>query len=185
MTLKKFASVTLIILTGIACTAMLQAENNIPHNTAVVNFKDCIEQSLYGQQEQNTFESARKQMVENYEKKEAEFKEMGAKLNNAEYLDGLSNEAVEELNNNYRAKNQEIIQYRSQLYDTMNQMNMLFLQKMKDAITLASGTVANKKGYSIILPEDSCFFCSPDINATSEVIEEMNTAFEAEKNAKK
>nr|NGX54086.1 hypothetical protein [Chlamydiota bacterium] len=85
-----------------------------------VNFKTCIEKSKQGQQDRENFESIKNQMSEALEKTDKELADLGAKLEDQDYMDGLSPTAEEELKNKFPALTQEIMRYQNQYYQVLN-----------------------------------------------------------------
>lgn len=145
-----------------------------------VNFKTCIEKSKQGQQDRENFESIKNQMSEALEKTDKELADLGAKLEDQDYMDGLSPTAEEELKNKFQALNQEIMRYQNQYYQVLNQANMKMLQSLHDFVAKAAENVRDANHLSLILNEDSTFAYAKSLDFTDEVVVAMNKQFETE-----
>jgi outer membrane protein len=144
----------------------------------VVNFKQCVEKSKMGKQEQNSFDALKKQMENLLEEKEKALNEMATKFNDPDYLDSLSPEAETELKRKFRALNTEITQQQNQYYQTLQQTNFKVVQKLNDSVTKASEKVAKDNGYDLVLNEEGTFFYSPSIDLSEKVISMMDQDFD-------
>lgn len=141
---------------------------------AIVNFKTCVEKSKLGQKEQANFDAMKKQMETVLLEKEKSLNEIASKFNDIDYLDSLSPEAETELKNKFRSLNTEFNQQQNQFYQTLSQTNMKIVQKLTDAITLASSNYAKKNQFDIVLNEDSCFFAAPALDISSAIIKVLD-----------
>jgi outer membrane protein len=140
----------------------------------VVNFKDCVEKSKLGKQEQANFETLKKQMESVLEEKEKLINEVSNKLNDPDYLDSLSNEAEAELKHKFRTLNQELSQHQQQFYQMLNQANFKVIQKITDEIGKASKTVAANKGLDLIVNEEGTFFYGTALDVSNDVIKVLD-----------
>lgn len=153
-------------------------------NVGLVNFKECIEQSKIGKQEQQTFEAMKKQMESILEDKEKALNEIAVKFNDPDYLDSLAPEAETEMKRKFRTQGQELQQQQQQYYQLLTQANYKIVQKLSDTITNASKEVAKEKNLDIVLNEESCFYCSPDLNISKFVIAKMDDSYDKEQKEK-
>lgn len=144
----------------------------------VVNFTTCITDSKYGKNEQSQLEQIKNQYSQVLEETEKELKEIVAKFEDKEYLDGLSPEAEEDLKMKYKALNEDMSKYQNQLYQVLNQANYFFLQKMQGYISKASEQVALKKKLNMVLNKEACFYNQADLDVTKLVISEMDKNFD-------
>lgn len=151
-----------------------------PIKISIVNFKNCVEQSKLGKQEQANFEGLRKQMETVLEEKEKSLNEMATKFNDPDYLDSLSPEAETELKRKFRALNQELTQFQNQYYQSLNQTNFKVVQKLTEVVTKAAAQVAKDNKIDLILNEEGGFFYSPDLDISAQVISVMDQMFENE-----
>lgn len=154
--------------------SVLATENSAPAKIAVVNFKQCVEQSKLGKQEQASFEALKKQAESMLQDKEKALTEIAAKLDDSDYLDSLSNEAEAELKHKFRNLNQEMNQDQQRLYNALSQANFKIVQKLTDEVTKAAGEVAKAKGYDLVLNEESAFFFSSKLDITGEVVKMLD-----------
>jgi len=152
----------------------------------VVDFKQCIEISKLGKQEQVNFENLKKQMENVLEEKEKSLNDLATKLNDPDYLDSLTPEAETELKRKFRALNQELTQQQGQYYQALNQANIKIVQKIQDTIAKASEKVAKDDSIDMILNDEGTFYFSPALDITTKVVAAMDEMFEADqKNAPK
>lgn len=63
----------------------------------------------------------------------------------------------------------------------MQQSNMKIIQNLQDEITAASEAIAKKHNIDIVCNEESCFYYSPKLDISSEVIEELDKRFDSKK----
>ncbi len=127
------------------CFSSLQAaEVTSQPKIAVVNFKQCVELSKLGKQEQASFEALKKQAESVLQEKEKTLTEIAAKLDDSDYLDSLAPEAEAELKHKFRNLSQEMNQDQQRLYNALSQANFKIVQKLTDEVTKAASEVAKK-----------------------------------------
>ncbi|NGX60944.1 MAG: hypothetical protein K940chlam9_00419 [Chlamydiae bacterium] len=175
--MKKFTLLTLTLFALCTVSATATAQNL---KVGFVNFKDCVAESKRGQQEQNTFESIKKQMGEALEKAENELEEIAMKLEDQDYMDGLSPSAEEELKQKFQLLSQEFSRYQGQYYQLLNQANYKMLQVMHDEVSQVAEKVREKHSLALLLSEDSTFAYAESLDYTQEVIKELDLAFDVE-----
>ncbi|MEI8329064.1 MAG: OmpH family outer membrane protein [Chlamydiia bacterium] len=151
----------------------------------IVNFAHCISDSKIGKEEQSSFENLKTQMTTHLEGTEKQINELAAKFNDADYMDGLSPEAEEELKNKIRSLNDELGRYQNQYYQVLNQANMKIVQAVSATIQTASEKVAKDKKLNMVVNKEACFFYNPATDITNLVIAEMDKTFELESKKKK
>ncbi len=152
----------------------------------VVNFKQCIEASKMGKQEQASFDGMKKQMESLLEDKEKALTDMAAKLNDADYLDSLTPEAERDLKNKFRTQSQEMQQQQNQYMQTLQQANYKILQKLTELVAKASAEVAQEEKLDLMLSEESNYYYNPALDVSSKVTAKMDVLFDKEtKNLKK
>lgn len=156
-------------------TAALTAEP--ASSFGIVNFGACVSDSKLGKQEQNSFESLKKQMTSLLEDTEKQLNDLAIKFNDPEYLDGLSPEAEEDLKNKFRTLNEEMGRYQNQYYQVMNQANMRIVQTISASINTASEKVAKDKKLTMVLNKDACFYYNPTLDITNLIVAEMDKSF--------
>ncbi|MBS0627192.1 MAG: OmpH family outer membrane protein [Verrucomicrobia bacterium] len=146
----------------------------------VVNFANCISDSKLGKAEQANFENLKKQLGTHLEATEKELNDLAAKLNDSEYMDGLSPEADAELREKVRALNEELMRYQNQYYQVLNQTNMKIVQQISAKIASAAETVAKAKKIDAVLNQEACFYANPSLNVTDDVVKEMDLRYDEE-----
>ena len=96
---------------------------------AVVNFATCASDSKAGKAGHENLEDLKKQLGGHLESLEKDLNELAGKLNDAEYMDGLSPEAEMELRDKARVLNDEMMRYQNQYYQIFNQAQMKIMQQ--------------------------------------------------------
>lgn len=162
---------------AVACLSMtavpeVNAANDV--KVGVINFKQAVERSKLGKQEQSSFEALKKQAEQVLQDKEKQLSDIAAKLDDPDYLDSLSPEAEAELKHKFRLLNQELAQQQQQLYQTLSQANFKVVQKLTDTVNEAAEKVAKEKKLDIIINEDACFFFSETLDITDAAVEVMD-----------
>jgi outer membrane protein len=145
----------------------------------VVNFYNCVENSKLGKQEEAAFDNLRKQMNSLIEDTGKEVEELSKKLKDQEFIDSLSGDAEAEMKNKFDSLNETLRAYQEQFYQVINQAQLRLGQKIAHAIANAAKEVAEKKGLSLILSQESFFFASPEIDYTKDIIEIMDNQFDS------
>lgn len=146
----------------------------------VVSFSNCLSDSKLGKQEQSSFDSLKNQMSSLLEDTEKQLNDIAAKFNDPEYLDGLSPQAEEELKTKFRTLSEEMNRYQNQYYQVLNQANMRIMQTVSTGINTASEKVAKDKKLAVIVNKDACFYFSPSLDVTPQVVTEMDKNYEPE-----
>ena len=146
----------------------------------IVNFGSCIIESKLGKQEQNALETMRKQFVTLVEDTDKQMREISDKLNDQDYLDGLSKEAEEGMKAKLSQLGEDMNRYQQQYYQVMNQGQTKIIQNVVAGISHASEQLAAAKGYDVILNKEACFFSASALDVTNEVVKEMDKSFEIE-----
>lgn len=146
----------------------------------VVNFKQCVEKSKLGKQEQTNFENLKKQMESVLGDKDKTLNDMASKLNDPDYLDSLSPEAETELKRKFRALSQELSGQQQEYMQVLQQTNMKVIQSMNELVTKAASGIAKSEGYDLILNEEGVFSSSPDLDITTKVVAALDNDFDKE-----
>jgi outer membrane protein len=164
------------ILTILICASLqlFAAEQKV----GIVNFNTCIADSKLGKQEQNTFETMRKQLVSLIEDTNKQLHEISDNLQNKDVLDGLAKEAEDAMKAKFAQLNEELGTYQQQYYQFMNQGQYKIVQTVASGINQAAEQLASAKGYSVILNKEACFFSSPSLDITAEVLKTMDKQFD-------
>lgn len=159
------------ILAGTVCSA---------NTIGVVSLNTCLSDSKLGKAEQANFETLRKQMTTHFESSEKELNDLAGKLNDPEYMDGLSPEAEMELREKVRNLNEELMRYQNQFYQVMNQAQTRSMNLLGAQAATASETVAKNKKLDAVLNKEVCFYSAPSLDVTPLVIIEMDKNFDAD-----
>lgn len=147
----------------------------------IVDFTNCVAESKVGKEEQGNFDNIKQQLGTHLEQTEKELTGLASKLNDPDYMDGLSPEAEQELKEKVHGLNDELSRYQNQYYQVLNQANMKVVQKLNAKVNEASAQVAKEKKLSLVLHKDVCFFNANDLDVTSAVIDKMDKAYDSEK----
>lgn len=145
----------------------------------IVNFNTCLAESKKGKQEQASFDALKKQVTTMIEETEKQLNELSQKLNDSEYMDGLSPEAEGELKNKFAALSEDMNRYQGQYYQVMQQANMRIYQQVGQEASVAAEKVAKDKKLYMVINKDACFYYNADFDITQAVISEMDKRFDA------
>ncbi|MEC7839404.1 MAG: OmpH family outer membrane protein [Chlamydiota bacterium] len=183
--MKKYSKLNTILFSTLSalvlCSAVpeqLSAAGNGELHIGVINFKECVEKSKMGKQEQTSFEALKKQAEQMLQSKEKEMSEIASKLDDQDYLDSLSADAEAELKHKFRTLNQQLAQNQQQLYQTLSQANFKIVQKLTDKVNEAAEKVADKMKLDMILNEDACFFFTESLDITDETVKTLDSMLE-------
>ncbi len=177
--MKKVSFYLLIALSALGFGTVEGADQGI----GFVNFKTCIEKSKRGQQEKSAFETMKNQMGESLEKADKELEDIAKKLEDQDYMDGLSPSAEGELKQKFQGLSQELARYQSQYYQLLNQANYKMMQVMHDEVSFSAEKIREAKKLALMINEDSTFAYSPSLDLTQEVVEEMDKQFNRASNS--
>lgn len=147
---------------------------------AIVDFKDCVEKSKLGKQEQANFDALRKQMEAILEEKEKTLNDIASKFNDIDYLDSLSPEAEADFKRKFRTLSQEFTQQQQQYYQALQQANVKIIQKISEVIAKASEEVAKKNKIDMVLNEDGAFYKGVNLDISPLVVTVMDEMFDKE-----
>ena len=179
-------------LAAAAALLMAAAPAPAPQNQAapkalrigVVNFKQCIERSKLGKQEQANFENLKKQMESVLGEKDKTLNDMASKLNDPDYLDSLSPEAETDLKRKFRSLSQELTGQQQEYMQVLQQTNLKVIQGMNELVAKTASSIAKAEGYDLILNEEGVFSSSPELDITNKVVASLDVDFEKEAAAK-
>lgn len=150
----------------------------------IVNFRKVVEASKQGKQQQTAFEGMKTQMESLLQDKEKSVNEIATKLQDADYMDGLTPEAENELKHKYRALGQELAQAQQQFLQTLQQANVKIVQMLSEDVAKAAGEVAKGKNLDLVFNEDAAFHYKPAIDISDLVVQKMNETFDRESKKK-
>ncbi|MDP1880781.1 MAG: OmpH family outer membrane protein [Parachlamydiaceae bacterium] len=147
----------------------------------VVNAKKCLEESKMGKQEQANFEKMKSQMESVLLDKEKTLEDIESKLNDDDFMDGISDEAASELRRKKRNLRNEGMQLQNQYMQTLQQANVKVIEKLQNLVSKASEVVAKKQHLDGIFTDEALTYYNKErFDVSNAVIDEMNAIFEAE-----
>jgi len=170
------------LLTSTLLTSIFVAGSAFAADSAligVVNFASCVTDSKSGQQEEENMQTMRKQIAAMAENTEKELKELTAKLDDTEFVDGLSPKAEEEMRLRVHTLQEDMGRYQNQFYQFLQQAQYQMYQKMSGNIAKASETVAKEKKLDYVINKEACFYIRTDLDVTRDVIAVMDKEFES------
>jgi len=175
--LKKALLLSTLLLS--TTTAPLLAE---APRLGFVDFKECLEKSKQGKREKGAFDELKNQLQAKLKESEKELESIARKLEDQDYMDGLSPAAEQELQLKFQTLSQEFGHFQNQYYQLLNQANMKLFQSLHQQVSSASEKVREKQQLAMILNEESVFSSAPSLNCTNQVIAEMDRRFDLENN---
>ena len=172
----KFIRISFVILLFFLCFFIknLKAESDI----GVVNFSTCISDSNYGKQEQEEFEKLKNQITSLINDKEKHVNELYAKSNDSEFRDSLSPEAEKSFLMKFQTSNEELINYKNQYNQIMNQAHIKLIQTMSNYIKQTTEKISREKKLKLVISNDICFYFDKVYDITNIVVKEMDKSFE-------
>lgn len=144
----------------------------------IVNFTTCATESKLGKQEHEAMENIKNQITHLVKDLEDQMQDVSAKLNDADYLDGLSPEGEHELKARMMSLREEYERYQGQFYQVLQQANMKLVQTVSSYVNTATDKIAKSKKLSLVVNKDACFSFDESFDITSLVIDEMDKAFD-------
>ena len=146
----------------------------------VVSFRKCAEESKLGKNEQATFEEMKGRMEKFLQEKEEVLNDISKKLNDQDYLDGITKDAENELRHKQRALGQEMGQAQNQFLQMLQQANMRIIQSISEEVTKNASEIAESKKLDLVLNDEGALYFKPTFDITDAVIKKMDEKFEKE-----
>lgn len=175
--MKKRYTVLALILASIGSLAPLGAAEP---KVGIVNFENVFTETKLGKQEQASFETMRKQFTTLLEDTDKQLRDLDSKRKDQDYLDGLAPEAIQELTMKFDQLSEEMNRYNQQYYQFLQQGQHRMAQTVFGGLSQAAEKIAASKGYTMILNKQACFYSSPTLDVTPDMIKEMDKNFEEE-----
>jgi outer membrane protein len=175
--MKKRYAVLALILASIGSLAPLGAAEP---KVGIVNFENVFTETKLGKQEQASFETMRKQFTTLLEDTDKQLRDLDSKRKDQDYLDGLAPEAIQELTMKFDQLSEEMNRYNQQYYQFLQQGQHRMAQTVFGGLSQAAEKIAASKGYTMILNKQACFYSSPTLDVTPDMIKEMDKNFEEE-----
>ncbi len=166
-------------------TALFSAQPNLEAakeqpTVAIVDFKQCAEDSKLGKQQQENFEGLKQQIQDVMSEKEKEIKDLADKFQDPDYLDSLSPEAENKLKQEFQQANMQYNQMQQQFFQTLQQANVQIVRLIADSVQDHAKTLAEEKKIDVVLNAESCFYFDTPYDLTTEVVSKMDATFEKE-----
>jgi outer membrane protein len=147
----------------------------------IVNFANCVNDSKLGKQEQASFETTRKQFFSLIEDTDKQIKEIRAKLDDKDTLEGLTPEAIKEMQDKEAQLTVELENYQQQYGHFVSQGGQYrFLLPIMTGAAKAAEKFAKEKGFTTIINKDAYLYYSPALDVTADIVKEMDNLFEEE-----
>lgn len=168
-----------LFLAACVATAPLAAASHTKSTQSIgmCDFRKALEDSKYGQQEQNSLESIAKEMANGIEETEKKLQDLQQKMSDSDYLDSLSPDAEKDI----QMQGQNLLQQRQaqiqQYQMLMQQGQMKLIETVRIHIMRAAQIVARDKGLDFVLDDNSAFYFKPESDVTDAVIAEMDKGY--------
>ena len=144
----------------------------------IVNLRRCLEESALGKKEAAEFEKMKKQFSNSMGKMEEELSSIYSKLQDDDYMEGLSESAATELRKKFEELSAEYHTAQGQYYQILNQSNLKRMQKIMDEVKKASEIVRVQEGLSVLLNEDVVLAIDASADKTDDIIKILDDSFQ-------
>ena len=144
----------------------------------IVNLRRCLEESALGKKEAAEFEKMKKQFSNSMGKMEEELSSIYSKLQDDDYMEGLSESAATELRKKFEELSAEYNTAQGQYYQILNQSNLKRMQKIMDEVKKASEIVRVQEGLSVLLNEDVVLAIDASADKTDDIIKILDDSFQ-------
>jgi Skp family chaperone for outer membrane proteins len=111
---------------------------------------------------------------------EVQLNETHKKRSDQDYLDALSPQAIDDLNQTYQNQIEDIKKAQSQYYQVLQQAQGRMYNVIHMEIKKASEKVAKDRNLDTILQSEAAFFSTNDLDVTEHVVKEMDKNFAQE-----
>lgn len=108
---------------------------------------------------------------------EVQLNDTHKKRSDQDYLDALSPQAIDELNQTYQNQIEDIKKAQSQYYQVLQQAQGRVYNVIHTEIKRASEKVAKDRNLESVLQSDAAFFSNSDLDITEYVVKEMDRLF--------
>ena len=144
----------------------------------IVNLRRCLEESALGKKEAAEFEKMKKQFSNSMGKMEEELSSIYSKLQDDDYMEGLSESAATELRKKFEELSAEYNTAQGQYYQILNQSNLKRMQKIMDEVKKASEIVRVQEGLSVLLNDDVVLAIDASADKTDDIIKILDDSFQ-------
>ena len=145
----------------------------------IVNFRKIIETSKIGKQQQVSFDGMKNQMESLLRDREKSLADLINKLEDTDYMDGLTPEKELALKQQAYQMDQELEQAKQQFLQTLQQANARIIQMLSEDISKVAEEVCKARGLDCILNQETTFYHKPALDVTDAVIQKLNESFES------
>lgn len=146
----------------------------------IVNFANCVNDTKLGKQEQASFETTRKQFFSLIEDTDKQVQELAAKLQDKEALEGLTPEAIKEMEDKKGQLEVEREHYQQQYGHFVSQGQFRFIKPIQEAAVRAAENVAKDKKFTRVANREVYLYYDPSLDITADVVKEMDKLFDEE-----
>lgn len=172
-------------LASVSLTSQTPPDLKSTCSIGVVNINACITDSRQGLDSRQALELINQKAADSLQDIDKQIQDIDAKLSDEHYRDSLTPQAVEQMRQNHEKLLQEREIRSNDFRQQMSQMHFSLLQELMTQVSVASETVAKKKGLSIALSGEGVTYFDPSLDITGDVVEELNkTAEQAAAKAK-
>lgn len=161
-----------------ASSSKVDAKHEAKNEIGIVNFTACVTESKLGKKEQESLENVKNQMTGLIKEIESQLQDLTSKLNDSDYMDGLSPEGDQELKIKFQGLREDYERYQGQFYQVMQQANMKLVQTVSSYVNSATDKIAKDKNLSLVVNKDACFSFRETFDITQDVINEMDKVFD-------
>lgn len=144
-----------------------------------VNLRRCVEESLLGKKEQNELESIKKRYTKSIGKLEEELTSIYNKLQDEEYMEGLSSTACDELKKEFDEKSAEYQALMGQFQQELSQKNTKCLQQLFAKVKDAANTVCKNENLDVVLNDEAVLAISSSYDRTDAIIKILDESFQS------
>ena len=144
----------------------------------IVNLRRCLEEAALGKKEAAEFEKMKKQFSNSMGKMEEELSSIYSKLQDDDYMEGLSESAATELRKKFEELSAEYNTAQGQYYQILNQSNLKRMQKIMDEVKKASEIVRVQEGLTVLLNEDVVLAIDASADKTDDIIKILDDSFQ-------
>jgi len=171
--MKKFLTLALLTLGSLSAAETTS-------KIGFIDFERCSTDSKVGKEEYSAFNALQNKAMADMQAMDKERQELAEKAKDQDYLDGLSPEAQNELNQKIQNQQMKMQMAGESYQNTLRQMYEAMEQKITSSVTTASKKIAEEKNLDFVFPSKLCIVSRDQMNVTSEVIKKMDELFDTE-----
>lgn len=180
MNIKKTLIALSIALTLVSAAHANEQKKSEEHSLAVIDHNSCVQNSKYGKQEQANLDAVRKRFFNSITETQRKMQDAQASLEDAEYMDSISEKKQEELKKERDTLVQKLNRHQADGYQMMQNIQFQAVQKITRKIREAAADLAKESKVPYILNKEACFYCTPSADLTKPILEKMDENFDQE-----